>query len=266
VTEIVEKPDPDNVPSDLMNLVFHYFSSPSDFFPYLKNATQGDDRYEKALNAFMHDKQVELLRYDGYWMKIKYPYHVLDMMECFLKNRIKKHRSPSSYVSPQAHIEGEVYIDDHAHVDSFAVIKGPAYIGKYAKVGNHALVRQSVVEESAVIGFGSEVARSYVGPSCMLHHNFIGDSVLERNVNPSWGTTTANLRLDGKTVMLKLPEGNKIDSGKKKLGAIIAKDAFLGVNCSIMPGYVVDVISTAFGNIVGERHFKNFLVIAAFIF
>jgi len=238
VKGIVEKPEKGQEPSDVINLVFHYFSEPQQFLQILKSTTGADDHYENALNQLMAQNEVKAVMYPSYWQKLKYSYNVLDLMDVMLKHRIKKHRSPSAYVSPTAVIEGDVFIDDHAHIDDYAVIKGPAYIGKYAKIGNHALVRSSVIETEAVVGFGSEVARSYVGPRCMLHHNFIGDSVLESDVNPSWGTTTANLRLDGQTVMMKLPE-QKIDSGRKKLGAVIAKGAFLGVNCSLMPGVTI---------------------------
>ncbi|MDP4011652.1 MAG: hypothetical protein Q8P72_05510, partial [Candidatus Roizmanbacteria bacterium] len=116
--------------------------------------------------------------------------------------------------------------------------KGPAYIGRGVKIGNHALVRQSSIEEGSVVGFGSEVVRSYVGPGCMLHHNFVGDCVLESNVNPSWGTTFANWRLDNNDIRTKI-EDEEIDSGRKKIGAIVADGAFLGVNCSVMPGVTI---------------------------
>ncbi len=237
VKEIVEKPLPGQEPSEFINLVFHYLSEPQEFLQILKSTpSDQDNHYEVALSQLMKNNEVKVVIYENYWQKLKYAFNVLDVMELFLKHRIKKHRSPSAYVAPNAVIEGDVYIDDNAHIDNFAVIKGPAYIGKYAKIGNHALVRQSVIESEAVVGFGSEVARSYVGPKCMLHHNFIGDSILENNVNPSWGTTTANMRLDGKSVRLKLPNGETIDTGRIKFGAIVAKDAFLGVNTSLMPG------------------------------
>ncbi len=237
VKEIVEKPAKGQEPSEFINLVFHYLSEPQEFLQILKSTpSEQDNHYEVALTQLMQNNEVKVVIYENYWHKLKYAFNVLDVMELFLKHRIKKHRSPSAYVAPNAVIEGDVYIDDNAHIDNFAVIKGPAYIGKYAKIGNHALVRQSVIESEAVVGFGSEVARSYVGPKCMLHHNFIGDSILENNVNPSWGTTTANMRLDGKSVRLKLPNGETIDTGRIKFGAIIAKDAFLGVNTSLMPG------------------------------
>ncbi len=236
---IVEKPEPGNEPSDMVNLVFHYFSEPARFIGALKKHADRDDGYEQALSELMQERDVSVIPYQGYWQKLKYSYNVVDMVDIMLKYRIKNHIARSAYVSKHAVIEGDVFIDEDARVESFAVIKGPAYIGRKAVVGNHALVRQSVIEEGAVVGFGSEVARSYVGPRCMLHQNFIGDSVLESNINPSWGTTTGNLRLDGKEIAVKLPNDVRIQTPRTKLGSIIAKGAFLGINCSIMPGVTI---------------------------
>ena len=72
----------------------------------------------------------------------------------------------------------------------------------------------------------------------MLHHNFIGDSILESKVNPSYGTCTANWRFDNKAVEVKLPDG-KQPTNREKFGAIIGDQAFLGINCSIMPGVTI---------------------------
>ncbi|MBP9690868.1 NTP transferase domain-containing protein [Candidatus Woesebacteria bacterium] len=236
--EIIEKPGKGNEPSNLINLVFHYFSSPGEFFGHLKMTPTSDEQYEIALSKLMKERHVDVVEYDGPWTKLKYPHHVLDVMKLALDFQPANHISRSAYVSPQAVIEGHVYIDDGAHIDAFAVIKGPSYIGRNVKIGNHALVRESSIEADSIVGFGSEVARSYIGPRCKLHHNFVGDSVFESDVNPSWGTTCANWRLDQKEIMLQLGE-TKIPSGRTKLGAVIAKGAFLGVNCSVMPGVTV---------------------------
>lgn len=237
--DIIEKPTPGTEPSDMVNLVFHYFSEPQLFISYLKAHAHEDDGYEKALAELMKERDIRVIPYSGYWQKLKYAYNVVDMVDVMLKCRIKNHIARSAYVSKHAVIEGDVFIDEDARVESFAVIKGPAYIGRKAVVGNHALVRQSIIEEGAIVGFGSEVARSYVGPRCMLHQNFIGDSVLESDINPSWGTTTGNLRLDGKEIAVKLPNDVRIQTPRTKLGAIVAKGAFFGINCSIMPGVTI---------------------------
>ncbi|MCA9371336.1 NTP transferase domain-containing protein [Candidatus Woesebacteria bacterium] len=238
VKSIVEKPEKGKEPSDIVNLIVHYFSQPKKFISLLEGAGDVDDAYEQAFSQIMQNHDVALHTYEGAWSKLKYPFHVLDVMGQLLSG-VERSIAPTAHVSEHAVIEGAVVIADNAIVDEFAVVKGPAYIGNGARVGNHALVRQSVVEKAAIVGFGSEVVRSYVGPGCMLHHNYVGDSVLEKNVNPSWGTTTANYRLDKKHVMLKLPDGKTIDTQREKFGCIMAEGVFCGVNCSIMPGVTI---------------------------
>lgn len=236
--EIVEKPGDGQAPSDLLNLVFHYFSEPEDLFSILRTMPTSDDQYEKAVTELMKQREIKLVEYRGPWQKLKYAPHILDMMMHLMKLKKINHIARSAFVSRHALIEGDVFIDEDAHIDDFAVIKGPVYIGRRARVGSHTLVRQSTIEEDAVVGFGSEVARSYVGPRCKLHQNFVGDTVLESDINPSWGTTFANWRFDGSKVKLKLPDEIR-ETGREKLGAIVAKDAFLGVNCSVMPGVTI---------------------------
>ncbi|MDA1316883.1 MAG: sugar phosphate nucleotidyltransferase [bacterium] len=234
---IVEKPGAGNEPSDLINLVFHYFERPAEFMALLRHTDVADDQYEQALSDYMQQKKVHVVTYEGPWAKLKYAHHVLDMMQ-FMLRMVKKHVGRSAQISENAIIEGEVYIDEGARIDDYAVIKGPAYIGVDVHIGNHSLVRQSTVEKGATVGFGTEVARSYIGPNCALHHNFVGDSVLEANVNPSFGTTFTNWRLDNSPVKVKMGD-ELLETGREKLGAIVAKGAFLGVNCSVMPGVTI---------------------------
>ena len=245
--DILEKPGIGKQPSDLLNLVFHYFSEPQDFLSILKKTPTSDQQYEIALSNLMQQRHVDVLKYPGRWQKLKYAHHVLDMMQMILDTKDSNHRARTAYISPHAVLEGNVFVDEDAHIDAYAVIKGPAYIGKGTKIGNHVLIRQSSIEAGSIVGFGSEVARSYIGPNCMLHHNFVGDSVLESDINPSWGTTFANWRLDNDNVKLKHLD-DEIDSGKKKLGAIVAKGAFLGVNCSVMPGTIIGRDAKIFPN------------------
>lgn len=240
VVSIIEKPDPDKIPSNLVDLVVHYFSKPQEFLSILASTPPSiSDQHEKALATLMKQKPVDFVRYNGYWAALKYQYQVLDMTEVFLKHKLISHQNKTATISSQAVIEGDVLIEQGARIDAGAVIVGPSYIGRNVRIGSHTLIRQSTIEEGAVIGFGSEVARSYVGPKCMLHHNFIGDSILESSVNPSFGTVTANLRFDEKPIAVKLVGGERIQTNRTKLGAILAKGVYSGVNCSYMPGITV---------------------------
>jgi NDP-sugar pyrophosphorylase family protein len=209
----------------------------------------------------MQKHQVEFMAYQGYWQKLKQAHQVLDMTQLFLKYKLKNKIARGAYVDRLAKIDGPVQIEGGAKILAGAVIKGPAYIGQNVIVGNHTLIRDSIIEKDSVIGFGSEVARSYVGPSCSLHHNFIGDSVLEAQVNPSYGTCTANLRFDGQAVKMRLPNKASqsdllLETNKGKLGAIMARGVFLGVNCSILPGISLGENAKALPGSVIDRAVK----------
>ena len=261
VTSIIEKPAKGQEPSDLANLFFHYFSEPQELFDLIKKQKNSDDAYEKALDQLMQKHQVEFMAYQGYWQKLKQAHQVLNMTQLFLKYKLKNKIARGAYVDRLARIDGPVQIESGAKILAGAVIKGPAYIGQNVIVGNHTLIRDSIIEKDSVIGFGSEVARSYVGPSCSLHHNFIGDSVLEAQVNPSYGTCTANLRFDGQAVKMRLPNKASqsdflLETNKGKLGAIMARGVFLGVNCSILPGISLGENAKALPGSVIDRAVK----------
>ncbi len=242
VVETIEKPAPKDKPSNIMRLVVDYFSDASEFialFGQFHNTSEKDSTYEQAQTVLLKKYGAQLILYKGTWSKLKYQHYVLDVMNTYLSSISDPKTVRSDHIHPSAIIDGSVIIDPSARIDAYAVVKGPAYIGKNVIIGNHCLVRQSMIEEGTTIGFGSEVARSYIGPQCNLHHAFVGDSVLERDVNMSWGSVTANLRLDKKSVRITLPNGTALDTQREKLGACIAAHAFLGVGVSTMPGTTI---------------------------
>jgi len=261
VVSIVEKPVKGQEPSDIANLFFHYFSKPQDLFALLSKQNGVDDAYERALDEIMKNKEIKFMIYEDYWQKLKQAHHVLDIAQLFLKYKLKNKIAKTAQIDKSAKIIGPVQIEAGVKILAGAIIKGPAYIGNNVIVGNHSLIRDSIVESGSVIGFGSEIARSYIGPNCKLHHNFIGDSVLEAEVNPSYGTCTANLRFDQAKVKMRLSNGNAedllIETNKDKLGAIMAKGVFLGVNCSILPGITIGTKANAMPGSVIKRAIKN---------
>lgn len=242
VVGIAEKPGPDKMPSNVANLVFHYFSDPTKFISLIKQASDrqnSDDIYEQALTELMKQHEVKLFRYRGPWQKLKFGHHVLDMTEYFLRTINRKYQSPqidpTAKVASTAQLNGVVVVDAHAKIFDYAVIQGPCYIGKNSIIGNHALVRSSLIEQDSVVGFGSEIVRSYVGPQSDLHHVYLGDSVLEAGVHFGFNAHTTNLRFDLQPVKVKLPNQEQ-ETDKIKLGALIAKGSEVGANATLMPG------------------------------
>ncbi|NTU47077.1 NTP transferase domain-containing protein [Candidatus Roizmanbacteria bacterium] len=244
--ELVEKPGAGNEPSNQVILTGHYFSQPQEFFALIheyKKQAYSDTLYEEALNALMKIHVIRVVPYTAGWAKLKYGFNVLDMTEYFLRNRITPSISAKAVISPHAVVEGAVQIEEGAVIHDFAVVKGPAYIGRGVVVCQHALVRESILEANCVVGFGSEVARSYLGEGTKLHHNYIGDSVLEPGVRLGYGACTANVRADKQNVDVVIA-GKRIPTQRRKVGAFIAQKAFIGVNASLMPGVLIETNST----------------------
>jgi len=236
VEGIVEKPGEGNEPSDLVKLVVDYFKDGKRLVEYLqKTQSDKDDLYEVALDKMIADgMDVKYVKYDGVWIPLKYPWHVLDILEHKLVD-IEQKISPSAKVSDKAIIEGNVVIEDGAKVFEGAVIKGPCYIGKNCIVGNNSMVRESNLEEGCVTGFSSDITRSYIGANSWFHTNYIGDCVIEGDFGMGSGAVLANLRLDDHTIRVHI-NGELIDSGRHKLGLIAGIGSRLGVNASTMPG------------------------------
>lgn len=239
ISSIVEKPGPANRPSNLVNIVAHIHSHAGRLFDAIRQEydrnSSGDDHYERAMAALMQTQTFQVVPYMGVWKFIKYPWHVLDVMDYFLGDVKGQQIDASAYVAPTAAIVGDVVIGPGAKIFPGASVVGPAYIGRDVIVGNNALVRGSIVLDRSNVGFTTEVARSYVAEDCQMHACRVLDSVFAAHVNFSAGCTTANLRIDKGSVP-SVVKGDKIDSGRAKLGAIIGEDAFLAVDVMTMPG------------------------------
>ncbi len=236
IQSIIEKPGEGNEPSDLVNIVVHGFNNAGDLKQALMTAkSTQDDVYEVALDALFKTKTFKAVEYNGVWQAIKYPWHVLEMMDVLLEQS-DSFISPDAEIAENATIKGEhVVIEAGARVFENAVINGPAYIGTNAIVGNNALVRNSIIGTNSVVGYNTEVARSWLGKEVSSHMAYIGDSVVADKVNFGAFSCTANLRLDKKSVRVKIKE-DLIDSNHLKLGAIVGYGTQIGIGAKLMPG------------------------------
>jgi NDP-sugar pyrophosphorylase family protein len=234
-TGVIEKPGPGHEPSDLVNLVDHIFASWKTLAEALEQeaAVPGaDDVYERALNKLMSKETFHAVEYEGRWQGLKYPWHLLDVMDMLLDLWTNGIESPGPDYDQN---EAGVFIGRDVRIFPGAYIVAPALIGHSSVLGHHSLVRGSIVGPRSVVGFGSEVARSFLDEGVELHHNYAGDSVLDRESSMGYGGTTANYRLDGRTVPSMIGS-ERVDSGRMKLGLTLGAGAKIGVNTSTMPG------------------------------
>jgi len=234
---IVEKPNPGEEPSNLVNIVIHCHTNSEELIRYIETVqTTRDDVYECALdNMVKGGHKIKVVPYDDFWAPIKYPWHIFKVMEYFLDNA-QSYIASSARISETATIEGKVILSDNVKVLENAVIRGPVYIGANSIIGNNALVRDhSHIGSNSVIGYSTEVKHSYVGDNCWFHSNYIGDSIVDDNCSLGAGTVLANFRLDEGNIQIKVGD-SLIDTGYDKLGVIVGRGCRIGVNASLMPG------------------------------
>jgi NDP-sugar pyrophosphorylase family protein len=234
---IVEKPDPGEEPSNLVNILIHCHSDPKGLLHHIESVkTTRDDVYECALDSMVKaGHKVKVIPYTDFWAPIKYPWHIFKVLEYFLDNA-PPHIASSAWISEKATVEGKVVLGENVRVLENAVIRGPVYIGANSIIGNNALVRDhSHIGSNSVVGYSTEVKHSYIGDNCWFHSNYIGDSVVDDDCSLGAGTVLANFRLDEGNIQIKVGD-SLVDTGYDKLGAIIGRGSRIGVNASLMPG------------------------------
>ncbi len=125
-------------------------------------------------------------------------------------------------------------------VEPGAYIKGPCIIGENCVVRHGAYIRGNFIAgNNCVIGHDTEIKNSLMlNDAHAAHFAYVGDSILGNGVNLGAGTKLANLKLNGGPVRL-FYEGKFIETGLRKMGAIIGDGCQLGCNSVTNPGTVL---------------------------
>lgn len=122
-------------------------------------------------------------------------------------------------ILPGVVIEGDVIIGDHCKIGPNCYIRGSTSIGDKCHVGQAVEIKNSILLNGTNVG----------------HLSYLGDSILGEKVNFGAGTITSNLRHDGGAH--RSPVGGvMIDTGRRKLGAILGDGVHTGIHTSIYPG------------------------------
>ncbi len=236
VEKIVEKPLPGKEPSNLG--VIGAYILPPKIFDLYDEIPPSDSQHEIAIQKYIDEGNiVRAVTYDGDFTAYKYPWDLFKINQHIMSKLLTKQIiDDGSDISERAQVEGNVWVSKGAKVLENAFIRGPAYIGPNVIVGNNALIRNfSSIGERSIVGFSTEITNSIIGENCWFHTNYIGDSIIEDNCSFGSGAVTANFRFDEKAVQVNV-EGKKVDSGRTKLGAMVADNCKVGVNSSLSPG------------------------------
>ena len=250
IEKIIEKPDVP--PSNLINGGVYKLSP--DVFSYLDKlelSPRGEYELTDAVTQLARDNRVRVVEYDGAWLDISRPWHVIEANKLELEKRQQK---VEGKIEPNVIMKGKVIVEEGAEIKGNTYIEGPVYIGKGASVGPNAYVRPySVLLEGSKVGASVEVKESVIMEHAKIPHlSYVGDSVICEHVNFGAGTLVANLRFDEGTVKVNI-KGKREDSGRKKLGAFVGGFAKTGINVTILPGVKIGAYAQIYPGAVVNR-------------
>ena len=164
-----------------------------------------------------------------------YPWEVLPKISDFIK-KLGATLSKEEYEK-----RGEdIWIAKSATVAPTAYIHGPAIIGKEAEVRHCAFIRgNAIVGEGAVVGNSTELKNVILFNKVQVpHYNYVGDSILGYKSHMGAGSICSNVKSDKKLVVVKDGE-EKIETGLKKFGAMLADYVEVGCGSVLNPGTVI---------------------------
>lgn len=133
-----------------------------------------------------------------------------------------------------------VWIAKSAKVAPTASITGPCIIGKNAEVRHCAFIRgNAIVGEGSVVGNSTEL-KNVILFNCVQvpHYNYVGDSILGYKSHMGAGSITSNVKSDKTLVVVKNGD-EEIETGLKKMGAILGDNVEIGCGSILNPGSVI---------------------------
>ena len=164
-----------------------------------------------------------------------YPWEVLPKIEAFIL-KLGKTLSEDEYDC----IDGNIWIAKSATIAPTASITGPCIIGKNTEVRQCAFIRgKALVGEGCVVGNSTELKNVVLFNNVQVpHYNYVGDAVLGYKSHMGAGSICSNVKSDKKLVVVKDGE-EKIETGLKKFGAMLADHVEVGCGSVLNPGTVI---------------------------
>lgn len=185
----------------------------------------------KISNLFNLDETIakELLE------KYEYPWEVLPHIEEFIlelgksldKNEYEK-IGDNVWIHKTAKVYKSAYIGENCIICEGAEVRHCAFIRKNAIIGKNTVVGNSTELKNVILFNNVQVP----------HYNYVGDSILGYKSHMGAGSITSNVKSDKKLVVIK--NGiEKIETGMKKVGAMLGDNVEIGCGSVLNPGTII---------------------------
>ena len=193
---------------------------------------------------------------------VDYPHKILDLLGGFILNLGETLSKDDFYcyksgvwVSKSARIADSAYICAPCIIDADAEIRHSAYIRGNAIIGKRCVVGNSTELKNVLLFDGVQVP----------HYNYVGDSVLGYKSHLGAGAITSNVKMDRSHITVCYGK-EKVDTGMKKIGAIIGDFVEVGCGAVLNPGTVIGKnsniypLSSVRGYVCANSIYKSSLV------
>ena len=133
-----------------------------------------------------------------------------------------------------------VWVHKTAAVAPTAFLGAPCIIGAGTEVRHCAFIRGSaLVGEGCVVGNSVELKNAILFDNVQVpHFNYVGDSILGYKSHMGAGSVTSNVKSD-KTLVAVRCGAERMETGRKKVGAMLGDHVEIGCNSVLNPGAVV---------------------------
>lgn len=174
---------------------------------------------------------------------ITYPWEVLPLIHDFIL------KLGASLSEDKYERRGEdIWVAKSAKIALTACLNGPLIVDEDAEIRHCAFVRgNAIVGKGAVVGNSTELKNVVLFNKVQVpHYNYVGDSVLGYKAHMGAGSITSNVKSDKTLVKVKgsvVSEGGQknfvIETGLKKVGAMLGDHVEVGCNTVLNPGTIV---------------------------
>lgn len=166
---------------------------------------------------------------------ITYPFEVLPKIKDFIIE-LQKTLDKNEFNE----VEPGIFIHKTAVVAKTASITAPCIIDANTEVRHCAFIRgNAIVGKNCVVGNSCELKNAVIFDNVQVpHYNYVGDSVLGTHSHMGAGSITSNVKSDKTPVCVNI-DGEKLETGLKKMGAVLGDYVEVGCNSVLNPGTVI---------------------------
>ena len=168
-----------------------------------------------------------------FFAKYEYPWQMLPPIKELIAELLEKG------IPGYTLLKEGVLVGENVKIAETATIIPPAIIGSGTEIRPGCFIRGNLIcGDNCVLGNSSEFKNAILLYHVQVpHYNYVGDSILGNYAHMGAGSICSNLKSDGKNIVIH--GDTEIESGLRKIGAILGDYADIGCQSVLNPGTII---------------------------